>query len=51
MRAVKAKQDFKAALDELAVVLADYIDEPEKVSVPTRKRQRATIPSRETIAI
>lgn len=35
MRASKAKQDFKAALDELAVVLADYIDEPAKEPVRT----------------
>jgi hypothetical protein len=51
MREAKADADFKAALAELAVVLADYIDEPEKVSVGNRKRQRATIRNRETVAI
>jgi hypothetical protein len=50
MRAAKADHDFKVALAELAVVLADYLDEPEKISVRTKKRQRATIPQRETIA-
>lgn len=50
MREAKADADFKAALAELAVVLADYIDAPEKVSVRTGKRQRATIPNREAIA-
>jgi len=49
--AAKADVDFKAALAEFAVVLADIIVEPEKVSVRTGKRQRSTIPSRETIAI
>ncbi len=49
MRKAKSDADIKVALAELAMVLADYIDAPEKVSVRTRKRQRATIPNRETI--
>lgn len=33
MREAKADADFKAALAELAVVLANYIEEPEEISV------------------
>jgi hypothetical protein len=51
MRSAKADADFDAALAELAVVLAGFIEEPENVSVRTRKRQHATIPNWGTVAI
>jgi hypothetical protein len=45
MRTAKAEHDIKAALDELAEVLAEYIDEPEKDLVCTGNHQCANIPT------
>jgi hypothetical protein len=51
VRAANSDQDFKAALDELTVMPKGYFNEPEMGSVGTGKRQCATIPRRETVAI